>query len=63
MSAESNLKRVLLELGGKSPQIVFGDVTDMAHVASQAAVAIFWNMGENCSAGSRLIVHRCARTR
>jgi gamma-glutamyl-gamma-aminobutyraldehyde dehydrogenase len=57
-SAESNLKRVLLELGGKSPQIVFGDVTDMAHVAENAAVAIFWNMGENCSAGSRLIVHR-----
>ena len=57
-SAESNLKRVLLELGGKSPQIVFGDVTDMANVASNAAVAIFWNMGENCSAGSRLIVHR-----
>jgi gamma-glutamyl-gamma-aminobutyraldehyde dehydrogenase len=57
-SAESNLKRVFLELGGKSPQIVFGDVTDMAHVAANAAVAIFWNMGENCSAGSRLIVHR-----
>ena len=57
-SAESNLKRVLLELGGKSPQIVFGDATDMANVASNAAVAIFWNMGENCSAGSRLIVHR-----
>jgi gamma-glutamyl-gamma-aminobutyraldehyde dehydrogenase len=57
-SAESNLKRVLLELGGKSPQVVFGDVSDMTHVASNAAVAIFWNMGENCSAGSRLIVHR-----
>ncbi|MEX2184994.1 MAG: aldehyde dehydrogenase [Chloroflexota bacterium] len=57
-SAESNLKRVLLELGGKSPQIVFGDVTDMASVAANAAVAIFWNMGENCSAGSRLLVHR-----
>jgi gamma-glutamyl-gamma-aminobutyraldehyde dehydrogenase len=61
-SAESNLKRVLLELGGKSPQIVFGDATDMANVASNAAVAIFWNMGENCSAGSGLIVHRRRRT-
>jgi gamma-glutamyl-gamma-aminobutyraldehyde dehydrogenase len=60
-SAESNLKRVLLELGGKSPQIVFGDVTDLAAVAANAAVAIFWNMGENCSAGSRLIVHRSKR--
>jgi gamma-glutamyl-gamma-aminobutyraldehyde dehydrogenase len=57
-SAESNLKRVLLELGGKSPQIVFGDVSDMAHVAANAAEAIFWNMGENCSAGSRMLVHR-----
>jgi len=57
-SAESNLKRVKLELGGKSPQIVFGDADDLAHVAANVAIAIFWNMGENCSAGSRLIVHR-----
>jgi gamma-glutamyl-gamma-aminobutyraldehyde dehydrogenase len=57
-AAESNLKRVLLELGGKSPQLVFGDATDLANVAANVAVAIFWNMGENCSAGSRLIVHR-----
>jgi len=60
-SAESNLKRVKLELGGKSPQIVFGDVDDLAHVAANVAVAIFWNMGENCSAGSRLIVHRSCK--
>jgi gamma-glutamyl-gamma-aminobutyraldehyde dehydrogenase len=57
-AADSNLKRVLLELGGKSPQLVFGDVDDLANVAANIAVAIFWNMGENCSAGSRLIVHR-----
>jgi gamma-glutamyl-gamma-aminobutyraldehyde dehydrogenase len=57
-AAESNLKRVLLELGGKSPQLVFGDATDLANVAANVAIAIFWNMGENCSAGSRLIVHR-----
>ena len=57
-AAETNLKRVLLELGGKSPQLVFGDVDDLANVAANVAVAIFWNMGENCSAGSRLIVHR-----
>ncbi len=56
-SAETNLKRVLLELGGKSPQVVFEDAGDLAHVAANVAVAIFWNMGENCSAGSRLIVH------
>lgn len=57
-SAETNLKRVLLELGGKSPQIVFADAADLAGVAANVAIAIFWNMGENCSAGSRLIVHR-----
>jgi gamma-glutamyl-gamma-aminobutyraldehyde dehydrogenase len=57
-AAESNLKRVLLELGGKSPQLVFADASDLAAVAGQVAIAVFWNMGENCSAGSRLIVHR-----
>jgi gamma-glutamyl-gamma-aminobutyraldehyde dehydrogenase len=62
-SAESNLKRVLLELGGKSPQVVFPDVTDLADVAGNAANAIFWNMGENCSAGSRLIVHQSVKDR
>jgi 4-(gamma-glutamylamino)butanal dehydrogenase len=60
-SADTNLKRVLLELGGKSPQIVFPDVADMADVAANAAIAIFMNMGENCSAGSRMIVHRSRR--
>ncbi len=60
-SADTNLKRVLLELGGKSPQIVFPDVADMADVAANAAIAIFTNMGENCSAGSRMIVHRSRR--
>ena len=49
---------MLLELGGKSPQLVFADAADLAEVAANVAIAIFWNMGENCSAGSRLIVHR-----
>ncbi|HEX5828913.1 MAG TPA: aldehyde dehydrogenase [Candidatus Limnocylindrales bacterium] len=62
-SAESNLKRVLLELGGKSPQLVFPDVTDFEDLAANVAVAIFWNMGENCSAGSRLVVHRSVKDR
>jgi gamma-glutamyl-gamma-aminobutyraldehyde dehydrogenase len=57
-AAESNLKRVLLELGGKSPQLVMRDVSDLDNLVANAANAIFWNMGENCSAGSRLIVHR-----
>lgn len=57
-SSKSNLKRVMLELGGKSPQLVMGDVSDLATIAENAANAVFWNMGENCSAGSRLIVQK-----
>jgi 4-(gamma-glutamylamino)butanal dehydrogenase len=60
-SAESNVKRVMLELGGKSPQVVMGDVADLDHVAAHAANAVFWNMGENCSAGTRLIVHKSVK--
>jgi gamma-glutamyl-gamma-aminobutyraldehyde dehydrogenase len=57
-AARSNLKRVMLELGGKSPQVVMRDVTDIENLVANATNAIFWNMGENCSAGSRLIVHK-----
>jgi 4-(gamma-glutamylamino)butanal dehydrogenase len=57
-SAQTNLKRVALELGGKSPQIVMADAGNLDQVAERAANAIFWNMGENCSAGSRLLVDR-----
>jgi gamma-glutamyl-gamma-aminobutyraldehyde dehydrogenase len=56
-SAESNLKRVILELGGKNPQVVLADA-DIDAVAPHAVNSAFWNMGENCSSGSRLIVHR-----
>lgn len=57
-SAESNLKRITLECGGKSPQVVFADAPDLEVVANNAVSAAFWNMGENCSCGSRLIVHK-----
>jgi gamma-glutamyl-gamma-aminobutyraldehyde dehydrogenase len=57
-AAESNLKRIILECGGKSPQIVFADAPDLDIVANNAVGAAFWNMGENCSCGSRLIVHK-----
>jgi gamma-glutamyl-gamma-aminobutyraldehyde dehydrogenase len=56
-SAESNLKRVTLECGGKSPQLVMADAPDLERVADHVVDAAFWNMGENCSCGSRLIVH------
>jgi gamma-glutamyl-gamma-aminobutyraldehyde dehydrogenase len=57
-SSESNLKRLVLELGGKSPCLVMGDVTRFGAVAEHVATGILLNQGENCSAGSRLIVQR-----
>jgi len=54
-NSASGLKRVTLELGGKSPNIVMGDV-DPTWVARQVADAAFLNQGENCCAGSRLFV-------
>lgn len=55
-SAESNVKRVVLELGGKSPAIILDDVADLQAVADQVAAGFLFNKGENCSAGSRLII-------
>ena len=55
-SADTNLKRVVLECGGKNPQIVLPDVANLDPVAENAVAAAFWNMGENCSAGSRILV-------
>jgi gamma-glutamyl-gamma-aminobutyraldehyde dehydrogenase len=55
-SARSNLKRVYLELGGKSPNVVFADAPDLAAAAKVAATAIFRNAGQVCVAGSRLLV-------
>ncbi len=57
-SADSNLKRVYLELGGKSPNIILPDAPDLGAAADAAAWAIFFNSGEMCTAGSRLILHR-----
>ena len=56
-SGESNLKRVSLELGGKSPHIVFADCPDLDKAAEHAAWGIFYNQGEVCTAASRLLVH------
>jgi 4-(gamma-glutamylamino)butanal dehydrogenase len=56
-AADSNLKRIVLECGGKNPAVVMPDVADLDHVAAQVVNGAFWNMGENCSASSRLIVH------
>ena len=55
-AGQSNLKRVWLECGGKSPNIIMADCSDLDRAARAAAFAIFFNQGEMCSAGSRLIV-------
>ncbi len=55
-SAESNLKRLSLELGGKSPNIIFPDA-DLDRAQNAAFWGIYANKGEVCSAGSRLLVH------
>ncbi len=56
-SADSNLKKIVLECGGKNPAIVLDDAEDLDLVAAHIVNGAFWNMGENCSASSRLIVH------
>lgn len=57
-SADSNLKKIVLELGGKAPQIVTADNADRLElVAEDLAEAAFGNMGQNCTAGSRILVH------
>jgi 4-(gamma-glutamylamino)butanal dehydrogenase len=60
-SGQSNLKRVSLELGGKSPQIIFADCPDLNAAAFNAAWGIFFNQGEVCTAASRLLVHESLR--
>ncbi|MDV7211093.1 aldehyde dehydrogenase [Azotobacter beijerinckii] len=57
-AGESNMKRVWLEAGGKSPNIVFADAPDLRAAAEAAAGAIAFNQGEVCTAGSRLLVER-----
>ena len=57
-SAESNAKEVVLEMGGKNPAVVMDDAENLDRVAAHIVNGAFWNMGENCSATSRLIVHK-----
>ncbi|OHX14151.1 aldehyde dehydrogenase [Chromobacterium sphagni] len=57
-AAQSNLKRVWLELGGKSPNIILADCKDLKAAAKAAAGAICYNAGQMCTAGSRVLVAR-----
>lgn len=56
MSGESNGKPIMLECGGKSPQVVFADVEDLEGLADAVVGSILWNSGQVCVAHSRLIV-------
>lgn len=56
-AAQSNLKEVYLEMGGKSAAVILSDARDLDRIAETQANAIFWNMGENCTANSRIIAH------
>jgi acyl-CoA reductase-like NAD-dependent aldehyde dehydrogenase len=58
---DTDLKAVSIEAGGKSPQVVLADVGDVAAAASAIGWGIFYNSGQTCNAGSRLIVHRSVR--
>ncbi len=58
---ESDVKAITLELGGKSPQVVLADVGDLEAAASAIGWGIFYNSGQTCNAGSRLVVHRSVR--
>jgi betaine-aldehyde dehydrogenase len=61
-AATSNLKKISLELGGKSPNIVFADA-DFETAIDYALFGIFANAGQVCSAGSRLVIERSLRDR
>lgn len=57
-SGNSNMKRISLECGGKSPQVVLADTPDLDAAASAVAWGIFYNQGESCNAGSRLVIEK-----
>ena len=57
-AGESNMKRVALECGGKTPQIFLGDLPDLDRAVTYAMNGIYGNMGEVCNAGSRLLVDK-----
>lgn len=57
-AGRSNMKRAYMECGGKSPNVVFADAPDLQAAAEAAAIGIFFNQGEVCTAASRLLVER-----
>jgi len=62
-SGQSNMKRVWLECGGKSPNIILADCPDLDRAAATAAGAIFFNQGQMCTAAARLVIEESVRDR
>ncbi len=60
-SGQSNMKQVSLECGGKTPNIIMADAPDLEAASKAAAFGIFFNQGEVCNAGSRLVVHKSVK--
>lgn len=60
-AGESNMKRLLLECGGKAPNIVFADAPDLEAVADAVVARAYWNQGQVCTSSSRLLVHEDLR--
>jgi acyl-CoA reductase-like NAD-dependent aldehyde dehydrogenase len=60
-AGESNMKRLILECGGKAPNVVFDDCPDIEAVAEAVVARAFWNQGEVCSASSRLLVQESVK--
>ena len=57
-SAQSNLKKITLECGGKNPAVVLSDAKNLDSIAKHVVYSALWNMGQNCTANARLIVHK-----
>ncbi len=57
-AGQSNMKRVSAETGGKTPNVIFADAPDLDFAQQAVGFSIFWNTGEMCVAGSRLLVQR-----
>ncbi|MEH6456183.1 MAG: aldehyde dehydrogenase [Cocleimonas sp.] len=57
-SAQSNLKKITLECGGKNPAVVLSDAKNLDNIAQHVTFSALWNMGQNCTANARLIVHK-----
>jgi len=62
-SGESNMKRLVLECGGKAPNIVFDDCPDLDGVAAAIVARAFWNQGQVCTASSRLLIQHSVKER